>query len=110
MKRAKPVRLFVSYSHVDRDWFGKLRPLLVFRGVEPIHVWHDQELKAGDLWDDEIRGDRRRENPSLAASQKIARREEVDGERQDRDAVGEIEQVGLGGGEDADDVGDRLFE
>jgi hypothetical protein len=52
----RPVRLFVSYSHLDKDWFGKLRPLLRFGGVAPpAHVWHDQELKAGDRWDREIR-------------------------------------------------------
>lgn len=53
--RVEPVRLFVSYSHLDRSWFGKLRPLLCFSGVEYVHVWHDEELQAGDRWDDEVR-------------------------------------------------------
>ena len=54
--RVREVRLFVSYSHLDREWFGKLRPLLKFKTPTAIaHVWHDSELKAGDRWDDEIR-------------------------------------------------------
>lgn len=55
-----PVRLFVSYSHKDSRWFQKLRPLLIFDGtpsVEHVHAWHDNELKAGDRWDDEIRSE-----------------------------------------------------
>src|SRR5688500_3244565 len=56
MRRVRPVRFFVSYSHLDRDWFGKLLPLLSFRQLTTLaHVWHDHELKAGDRWDDEIR-------------------------------------------------------
>jgi len=54
----QPVRIFVSYSHLDRDWFGKLSPLLKFD--LPLHVayvWHDQELKAGDRWEKIIRGE-----------------------------------------------------
>lgn len=53
--KTKPVELFVSYSHVNAAWFGKLRPLLKFRTPTNLaHVWHDQELKAGDRWDDDI--------------------------------------------------------
>ncbi len=52
----KPVELFVSYSHENAPWFGKLRPLLKFRRPTNVaHAWHDQELKAGDRWDDRIR-------------------------------------------------------
>lgn len=53
----KEVRIFVSYSHLDREWFQKLRPLLIFDNhpTRLAHVWHDNELKAGDRWDKEIR-------------------------------------------------------
>lgn len=52
----KPVRMFVSYSHENAVWFGKLRPLLKFRdpGAEVAHVWHDQKLEAGHRWHGEI--------------------------------------------------------
>ena len=58
MKRTPPVRIFVSYSHMDKDWFAKLRPLLKFTPPAKVaHVWHDQELKAGDRWEKEIRAE-----------------------------------------------------
>jgi hypothetical protein len=50
-----PVRLFVSYSHVNKAWFQMLRPLLKFRDVNLVHVWHDQELAKGTPWDETIR-------------------------------------------------------
>jgi hypothetical protein len=53
----KEVSIFISYSHLDREWFQRLRPLLVFddHPTRLAHVWHDNELKAGDRWDKEIR-------------------------------------------------------
>jgi hypothetical protein len=55
--KPKAIRIFVSYSHEDRDWFKRLRPLLVFdrQPTQLAYVWHDNELKAGDRWDGEIR-------------------------------------------------------
>jgi hypothetical protein len=53
---SRQVRFFVSYSHDNKTWFGRLRPILSFRTPTNIaHIWHDQELKAGDQWDKEIR-------------------------------------------------------
>ncbi|MEK6260574.1 MAG: toll/interleukin-1 receptor domain-containing protein [Planctomycetota bacterium] len=54
---SKAIRLFVSYSHLDRKWFKKLRPLLKFRDstTTSAEFWHDNELKAGERWDKEIR-------------------------------------------------------
>jgi len=61
-KRAKPVKgvtLFVSYSHENTVWFKRLAPVLSFRSQPAIpeipRAWHDNELKAGDRWDKEIR-------------------------------------------------------
>ncbi|MCB1065819.1 MAG: toll/interleukin-1 receptor domain-containing protein [Verrucomicrobiae bacterium] len=53
----RQVELFVSYSHQNAAWFAKLRPLLKFRSpsTNVAHVWHDQQLQAGDRWDNEIR-------------------------------------------------------
>lgn len=55
-KKTEPVELFVSYSHENAAWFGKLRPLLKFRNPSSnvAHVWHDQQLEAGHRWHDEI--------------------------------------------------------
>ena len=58
MKRTPPIRIFVSYSHVNKDWFAKLRPLLKFNlPTNVVHMWHDQELKAGDRWEKEIKAE-----------------------------------------------------
>ena len=55
---SKTIRFFVSYSHLDREWFEKLQPLLKFRDLTTTaHVWHDHELTAGDRWDKEIRNE-----------------------------------------------------
>lgn len=53
----RPVQLFISYSHQNKDWFARLKPLLEFHdsNVHVVGHWHDQKLKAGDRWDDEIR-------------------------------------------------------
>ena len=55
-KKTGPVEVFVSYSHVNSAWFKRLDPVLKFtRPAKIAHVWHDQKLKAGERWDDEIR-------------------------------------------------------
>ena len=53
---ARPVRMFVSYSHENAAWCKRLRPVLkVKANVDTLQPWHDTELKAGDRWDKEIR-------------------------------------------------------
>src|SRR5690349_5740633 len=53
---ARPINLFVSYSHLDREWFAKLQPLLKFKSPTHVaHLWHDQHLQPGVPWLDEIR-------------------------------------------------------
>src|SRR5271156_1152406 len=58
-RQAKAVTLFVSYSHENTVWFKRLAPVLSFRSQPEIpeipRAWHDNELKAGDRWDKEIR-------------------------------------------------------
>src|SRR6516165_11564761 len=55
-KRARPVRVFVSYSHENAPWCKRLLPVLrVKANVDTLQPWHDTELKAGDPWDKEIR-------------------------------------------------------
>jgi TIR domain len=57
-KKARPVRLFVSYSHENAAWCKRLLPVLrVKANVDALQAWHDTELKAGDRWDKEIRAE-----------------------------------------------------
>jgi hypothetical protein len=58
VKKARLVRLFVSYSHENAAWSKRLFPVLkVRRNVDTLQPWHDTELKAGDRWDKEIRAE-----------------------------------------------------
>jgi len=52
----EPVELFVSYSHNDAVWLGRLQPLLQFdNSKDKAYVWDDQKMKAGDRWDNAIK-------------------------------------------------------
>jgi hypothetical protein len=56
--RARPVRMFVSYSHENAVWCKRLHPVLkVTAKVDTLEPWHDTELKAGDRWDKLIRAE-----------------------------------------------------
>ena len=55
-KKARPVRMFVSYSHENANWCKRLFPVLrVKANVDTLQPWHDTQLKVGDRWDKEIR-------------------------------------------------------
>src|SRR4051794_40515153 len=48
-------KLFISYSHRDREWLDKLNAhlsLLIRRGI--VHVWADTRIEIGNRWQDEI--------------------------------------------------------
>jgi hypothetical protein len=52
----KPVELFLSYAHANAVWFDRLRPVTKFHDCKDrAFVWNDQQMKAGDKWDKEIR-------------------------------------------------------
>ena len=53
--RVREVRLFVSYSHLDREWFGKLRPLLKFKTPTAMARLARLGVEGRRSWDDEIR-------------------------------------------------------
>jgi hypothetical protein len=58
VKKARPVRMFVSYSHENAAWSKRLLPVLkVKANVDTLQPWHDTEIKAGDRWDKEIRAE-----------------------------------------------------
>ena len=57
-KKARSVRLFVSYSHENSAWSKRLFPVLKVRAnVDALQPWHDTELRAGDRWDKEVRAE-----------------------------------------------------
>jgi TIR domain len=57
---SKPV--FISYSHIDREWLDKLKTWLSeLEKQDLIKIWDDTEIRAGDLWKEEI-------NKSLGAA------------------------------------------
>ena len=54
--KAKTVELFISYSHENAVWIDRLDPVLQFDHCrDKALAWNDQEMKAGDRWDKEIR-------------------------------------------------------
>jgi len=57
-KKARLVRMFLSYSHENAAWCKRLLPVLrVKANVDTLQPWHDTELKAGDRWDNEIQAE-----------------------------------------------------
>jgi hypothetical protein len=56
----KEVRVFISYSHADSKYVDDSPRSLTsyLRGLEheDIYFWWDRRINAGDLWDDEIKG------------------------------------------------------
>ena len=52
----KPVNLFYSYAHEDRELLGELRAqLAILRRDGSISEWHDRDIGAGTDWNAEIR-------------------------------------------------------
>lgn len=49
-------RIFVSYSHRDRNWLERLQAMMnPFLRTGELELWDDTRLKAGQKWFDEIR-------------------------------------------------------
>ena len=54
-KKAERLRLFVSYSHIDKDLKERLvRHLRPLERENLVEVWADNQIQAGDDWDKEI--------------------------------------------------------
>ena len=49
-------KLFISYSHRDKDWFERFERMLkpVANAENLCVVWSDKEIKPGEPWDDKI--------------------------------------------------------
>ena len=51
----KPVTLFISYAHEDREYLAMLiKQLSDLKRIGIIQSWHDRMINAGDRWQDEI--------------------------------------------------------
>jgi hypothetical protein len=50
-------QVFISYSHKDEEWLGKLRTMLkpMVRN-KIVSVWEDTKISVGEEWRDEIKG------------------------------------------------------
>lgn len=55
------MQIFISYAHADRAWYDRLRPHIdsavrANAGAE-CRIFSDQNIQAGEAWDDRIRGE-----------------------------------------------------
>lgn len=52
----QPANVFISYSHEDREWLGRMRThLKPFERRGELSVWDDTEIEPGQRWKDEIK-------------------------------------------------------
>jgi hypothetical protein len=52
---ARPLKLFISYAHLDEKWRVRLKPNLELLQREGhITIWSDHQIVAGSKWDQEI--------------------------------------------------------
>jgi hypothetical protein len=50
-----PPRIFISYSHIDKQWLDEFRPFLAaLEEQQMLNVWDDTRLTPGDAWLPEI--------------------------------------------------------
>jgi tetratricopeptide (TPR) repeat protein len=55
MPRFTRDQVFISYSHQDEKWLGKLQTMLKpLVRQNSISVWDDKKIKAGEKWEEEI--------------------------------------------------------
>ncbi|MBI4658642.1 MAG: toll/interleukin-1 receptor domain-containing protein [Verrucomicrobia bacterium] len=52
MKRDK---VFISYSHKDKEWLDRLRPFLAALESQRLTLWDDTKIPTGSEWDGEIK-------------------------------------------------------
>jgi len=49
------LRLFISYSHLDREWCDRLYKHLFGIDKEVLaEIWYDRRISPGSQWDNEI--------------------------------------------------------
>ncbi|HMX80453.1 MAG TPA: toll/interleukin-1 receptor domain-containing protein [Ferruginibacter sp.] len=53
---ARKLKIFLSYSHEDENMKNILdKNLVMLKRSDKIDVWQDRAIKAGDVWDEQIR-------------------------------------------------------
>ena len=53
---ARKLKVFLSYSHEDENMKNILdKNLVMLKRSDKIDVWQDRAIKAGDVWDEQIR-------------------------------------------------------
>lgn len=53
---ARKLKVFLSYSHEDENMKNILdKNLVMLKRSDKIEVWQDRAIKAGDVWDEQIR-------------------------------------------------------
>jgi len=55
MEKNKLIKIFISYSHKNKDFMLELLDYLDCLKKEGIEIWTDENIAAGDKWDDEIK-------------------------------------------------------
>jgi hypothetical protein len=54
-------RVFISYSHADRQWLAELRKFMCqLEDLHGVEIWDDTAVRTGDDWFDEIEQSLRR--------------------------------------------------
>jgi hypothetical protein len=49
-----PKKIFICYSHEDKDWVDKLASYLEPLQHKDIYFWYDEKIRTGDIWPLEI--------------------------------------------------------
>ena len=56
MPKNQPLKVFISYSHKDKNLKEKLeRHLAALKSLGEVALWHDQEVEAGTEWEPQIK-------------------------------------------------------
>jgi len=55
MRRVRPARVYISYSHTDEDFRNRIeQALALLKGEGIIDIWSDREIRVGQDWAQEI--------------------------------------------------------
>src|SRR3982751_6570073 len=55
MPGSKDIKLFISYSHDDIEYFNSLKEYVNEGICSDLKIWDDKEIPTGSKWDNEIK-------------------------------------------------------